>query len=100
MIAIVVKSLNMGFRPAEDHSNFYSPKRCKNSARKPISKKRRKDVYKRDDYTCQNPNCIYRGKAFLTIDHRIPVSKGGTNDIDNLQAMCSKCNGAKGNRVV
>lgn len=32
----------------------------------------------------------------LTIDHVVPISKGGTNDLDNLQTLCRKCNVEKG----
>ena len=34
-----------------------------------------------------------------TIDHIIPLSKGGTNDPENLQACCSFCNKAKDDSV-
>lgn len=31
----------------------------------------------------------------LTIDHKIPISKGGTSAKSNLQCLCSRCNGMK-----
>ena len=31
-------------------------------------------------------------KSQITIDHRIPVRKGGTHDVWNLQPMCRDCN--------
>lgn len=30
-----------------------------------------------------------------TLDHRVPISRGGTNDYDNFRLCCRKCNGAK-----
>lgn len=35
----------------------------------------------------------------LHIDHRVPVSRGGTNDLENLQLLCSACNLSKGART-
>lgn len=38
-------------------------------------------------------------KANMTIDHIIPLSQGGHNDIINLQATCKKCNAEKKNHL-
>lgn len=35
----------------------------------------------------------------LHIDHKHPVSKGGTNALANLQLLCGSCNSRKGARV-
>lgn len=34
----------------------------------------------------------------MTIDHIIPKSKGGSNNLDNLDPMCEKCNTKKGDK--
>ncbi|MBR8827967.1 MAG: HNH endonuclease [Gomphosphaeria aponina SAG 52.96 = DSM 107014] len=52
----------------------------------------RKYVYERDKYQCQS--CGKREKQ-LNIDHIIPLAKGGTNDISNLQTLCWQCNQQK-----
>ncbi len=36
----------------------------------------------------------------LTIDHKIPRSKGGTDHFDNLWLLCGACNSAKGTGTV
>lgn len=44
----------------------------------------------------QRGRCVYcmsRGK--LSLDHKIPLSKGGTNDADNVQLLCISCNARK-----
>lgn len=39
--------------------------------------------------------CVSCGKPANSIDHIIPLVKGGTNDMSNLQPMCQSCNSKK-----
>lgn len=41
--------------------------------------------------------CGVRGK--LTVDHRVPLSRGGSNSIDNILPACASCNRSKGART-
>ena len=35
-----------------------------------------------------------------TVDHIIPLSKGGAEDFTNLQLLCRKCNVEKGDTIL
>lgn len=39
--------------------------------------------------------CCGRNDVPLTVDHVIPISKGGSNDIKNCQPLCKQCNSKK-----
>ena len=36
--------------------------------------------------------CVYCTQPATHIDHRTPISRGGTNRLDNLQPACAPCN--------
>ena len=57
----------------------------------------RKDILKRDRYTCQICKTRLR-KKFLDIDHIIPVRMGGQLlDKANLRTLCKECHKKKTN---
>ena len=71
---------------------------CKIKKTKPKRKRTRiprglrHEVFKRDNYTCVECGARKSDGATLHVDHKVPVSKGGTDELDNLQTLCSDCN--------
>lgn len=73
-----------------------------------ISPRLRTEILERNGFTCQqcgsgagdidpyNPG----RKVRLHVDHIVPIEQGGTDDRDNLRALCSTCNQGKSNLQV
>jgi len=73
-------------------------KEKKKKERNSISPKLRFDVFRRDKFVCQycgacGPN------VELEVDHIIPISRGGTDEMSNLKTTCFDCNRGKGDRI-
>jgi len=51
-------------------------------------------LIERDGYMCRHCGVV----SGLAIDHIIPLSKGGSDDLENLQFLCKSCNSSKGDR--
>ena len=68
-------------------------------------RKHRYQIGERDGWNCGRPGgkkgCgkLLTRDTDLHIDHIVPVSKGGTDDISNLQLLCPECNVRWGARV-
>jgi 5-methylcytosine-specific restriction endonuclease McrA len=59
------------------------------------------------NFYCSDGRCIACGKLFgeawrdrLSLDHIVPLSRGGTHWPENVQPICCSCNSSKGNREI
>lgn len=59
----------------------------------------RSKVLARDSYRCRHCGFSAALGAVLHVDHIIPISRGGTSDLGNLQTLCQDCNLGKSNRL-
>lgn len=51
-------------------------------------------LIERDGYQCKNCD----SQENLSIDHIIPLSRGGSDELSNLRILCKSCNSSKGDR--
>ena len=75
----------------------------KGTRRASMSNTLRFEIFQRDDLTCVYCNThkddLPSGVS-LTIDHRIPYSRGGDDSWGNLVTACSECNQGKSNKII
>lgn len=109
--AYIFKSFKRASNFVRDHSlqGFYvvdSEKRDRvttadsKKAEETKSKRRKfNDTEKKIVYAKTKGRCALCGRFMnydeFTVDHILPISKGGTNNMDNLQATCLVCNRIK-----
>lgn len=80
---------------SEDFGDF--PKSSKKTHRPKMEKYKRVNVLSRN-----GPQCTYCGDAVgpFHIDHVHPLSRGGSNKLENLTVACQSCNLSKGSKTV
>lgn len=84
----------MNKKPPKKKASPTPSKPKKKSKRSQISASLRYDLLVKARFRCQACG-VSAAKARLEIDHKKPISKGGTNDVGNLQVLCLCCNRGK-----
>jgi 5-methylcytosine-specific restriction endonuclease McrA len=70
-----------------------------------VSRSVRESVFHRDRYAKPRRGRhgpVYETQklfVYLSVDHVVPRSKGGTHDASNLQTLCTECNGRKSDQI-
>lgn len=73
--------------PKNIHYEVEEPRREWNALRPKVAP----IVFSRDEHKCR-----YCGSTKnLEVDHIIPLARGGTSDMSNLQTLCADCNRRK-----
>lgn len=65
-----------------------------------LSQDIRWQIFKSADGTCAHCGCKMQFYKDFTIEHVIPLYKGGTNRSENLVALCRTCNKEKSDHVI
>lgn len=81
----------------EDHYKYFLETPRKRS----VPRRLRFQILERDGFRCMDCGKSPQTHGVtLEVDHRLPFSKGGSNDPSNLRTLCSDCNGGKSDRII
>jgi 5-methylcytosine-specific restriction endonuclease McrA len=85
-----VRILQSGGNATENATeNDANSKRVKRS----VSETKKKFVAARQNWRCGK--CTKHLPAWFEVDHKIRLEHGGSNHVDNLEALCRDCHGEK-----
>ena len=88
------EAFNLSIKKGRKNYNHLKKPIKSSEFRKGINLKLRYKILKRDNY-----KCVLCGKSakdtILVIDHIIPITNGGTNNLINLRVLCRECNHGK-----
>jgi len=66
------------------------------NGRRAFSRKKLLAVYQKSNGLC----VACKQSENLEVDHIVPLSRGGSNDLENLQLLCATCNRSKGTKTM
>lgn len=81
----------------EANGCLFPARRSGSGAKRKLPTKKVLAVARRHGFQCAYCSCELDEETF-TVDHKVPVSKGGTDDLENLVPACRSCNSSKGAR--
>lgn len=85
-------------KPKEIEESLTSAAALAAEAKVPVMPALRWQVFQRDLWRCVSCGRNSHDGAILHVDHIIPRSLGGKDDLNNFQTLCSICNFGKSNR--
>lgn len=111
--AQVCTNLAIAIRDILHHSGVNLEKQAQFSGHKAVKKfffdvvavrhvppKRRIEVLEKYKFRCSYCGASAADGVSLEVDHIIPISKGGSNELSNLQILCKACNVGKSDRII
>lgn len=99
---VIAPNYKHGLFLAGDTKNWREGKRLAENKRRAkinggdVSPNEWEEIKKRYDYKCR----LCRKNLSLTMDHRIPISRGGKHEASNIQPLCRSCNSHKKDRLM